>query len=98
MAAASADGRAAHGLLYRNISLQCVWASALHELLPASKIEAGKFVLLQMVARGGIEEMCSLLLLVAQEEAERIHSEAASESPEAPGDQQASNRSLSFIG
>ena len=45
----------------------------------------------QMVARGGIEEMCSLLLLVAQEEAERVHRDAASESPEAPGDQKASS-------
>ena len=38
-----------------------------------------------MVARGGVEEMCSLLLLVAQEEAERVHRDAQPSSHEAAG-------------
>ncbi|KAK9861134.1 hypothetical protein WJX84_012390 [Apatococcus fuscideae] len=42
-------------------------------------------IITSMVARGGVEEMCSLLLLVAQEEAERIHRDAHADTSEASG-------------
>ena len=43
----------------------------------------------QMVKRGGLEEMCSLLMLVAQEEEQRLASEPGYQGVAADGDEPA---------